>query len=384
VARRAGLTSDDGAPPSGSSGGRVFGLAGFLIELVLPVALSAAVLLVMASYTSRWNLHSPLGLGVFGLLLVASSLFVSLGLDAFTLERRRRSGRRRLLNRTGPRARLVKSILGGLVIPIAALSAANLFELPNHQTPMALASLAVRSRLARPEVDRAARLADAVLRTRSPSAKVQGILALQAMASVEAVDQLFRILSDDPTALTNVGEYQALSAALASCGAQAEARLRQRFNAVPPGARRSAPAPPGDPFEREIADRSPNAAAQATEVESPSTVLEPGPDSRPIATETRPVPGPGSLPSFIMQTFLQMGLKEDADLLAFARQTAADEGWSEAVRGQALQLTAKLGGKDDLDALFAYLESPSALLQAHALRAIATLQSRLSAAAAKG
>jgi hypothetical protein len=143
-------------------------------------------------------------------------------------------------------------------------------------------------------------------------------------------------------------------------------KLLQRFNGVPPSARRSAPAPPGDPFEREMTDRGPNAAAQATEVESPPTAP------------------PGSLPSFILQTFLQMGLKEDADLLAFARQTAADDRWSEAVRGQALQLTAKLGGKDDLDALFAYLGSPSALLQAHALRAIATLQSKVSASASKG
>ncbi len=93
-------------------------------------------------------------MGVFGLLLVALSLFVSLSVDAFTLERRRRSGKRRLLNRAGPRSRLFKLILGGVVIPIAALSAANLLELPDHQTPMTIASLAVRSRLAEPEVGR--------------------------------------------------------------------------------------------------------------------------------------------------------------------------------------------------------------------------------------
>jgi hypothetical protein len=111
---------------------------------------------------------------------------------------------------------------------------------------------------------------------------------------------------------------------------------------------------------------------------------EPKPASGAIESETQFVGGPGSLPSFIMQTFLQMGLTEDADLLAFARQTAADEEWSEAVRGQALQLTAKLGGKDDLDGLYSYLDNPSPLLQARALGAIAVLQSRLSTAAAKG
>jgi hypothetical protein len=349
------------------------------------VALSAALLLLLAGYTSYWDLHSPLGLGLFGLLLVALSAFLSLRLDSLTWERRRRSGRRRWLNRPGPRSRLLKLILGGVVIPVAALSAANLFELPNHQTPMALASVAVRSRLVKPEVGRAARLGDAVLRVRSPSAKVQGILALQAMASVEAVDQLLRILSDDPAALSDVSEYRALSAALAAGGAQARTKLLLRFNGVPPGARASAPAPPGDAFERETADRAPNAASQATELERPSTAPpEPKPGSVPVEKGTQPVQGRDSLPSFIMQTFLQTALTEDAELLAFARQTAADEGWSEAVRGQALELTAKLGGKDDLDGLFGYLESPSALLQAHALRAIAALQSRLSAAATKG
>ena len=345
------------------------------------MALSGALVLLLASYTSHWDLHSPLGLGFFGVLLVALSLFVSLGLDALTLERRRRSSRRRLLNRAGPRWRLVKSTLGGLVIPIAVLSAANLFELPNHQTPMALASLAVRSRLAKPEVSRAVQLGDAVLRAQSPAAKVQGILALQAMASVEAVDQLLRILSEDSTALANVSEYRALCTALASYGVQAKMKLLQRFNGVPPSARRSAPAPPDDAFEREIADRRGSPAAQAVTQERPSTAQpEPRATSSTIESETQPVQGPGGVPSFVMQTFLQTGLTEDADLLAFARQTAADDGWSDSVRGQALQLTAKLGGKDDLDGLFAYLQSPSALLQAHALRAIAALQSKLSAA----
>ena len=337
-------------------------MGGFLTELVLPGFVSAAVLLVMASYTSHWDLRTPLGLGVFGLLLVALSFFLSLWLDALTLERRRRSGARRLLNRTGPRSRLVKTILGGVVVPIAALTAANKLELPNHQTPMTLASLAIRSQLVKPEVKRAAQLADAVLRVQSPSAKVQGILALQAMGSAEALDELLRILSGDPSALENAGEYQALSAALASYGVQSKMKLLQGFNGVPLSARRNARGPLSDPFEREIDARS----------------LEP------TATEPQPPPtAPPELPSFIMQTFLQMGLKVDGELLAFARQTAGDEGWSEAVRGQALELTAKLGGKDDLDGLYSYLESPSPLLQAHAMRAIAALQARLSAATPK-
>jgi hypothetical protein len=355
-----------------------------LFELVLPGAVSAALLLALASYTSHWDLRSRVGLGVFGVLLAVLSAAVSLRLDSFTVGRRRRSGRR-LLNRPGPPWRLFKFILGGLVIPMAALGAASLLELPNHQTPMALASLAIRSQLARPEASRARQLGDAVLRARSPFAKVQGILALQAMASVEAPDQLLRILSEDPTVLRNGSEYQALSAALASYPLETKATLLLLFGGVPSADRRSAPAPPDDPFERETAGRAPNTPAQTIEPERPPTAqLEAKPASDVAESETQHLGGAGGLPSFIMQTFLKMGLTEDADLLAFAHQTAADEQWSEAVRGQALQLTAKLGGKDDLDGLYGYLESPNPLLQARALGAIAALQTKLSAASTKG
>ncbi len=390
-------SSDDDSPPNESkrlptSGGHTFGLGGLLIELVLPVAFSATLLLVLASYTSYWDLHTRVGLGVFGTLLVVLSLFVSLRLDALTLARRQRRGKRQLLNRADPRSRLVKFVLGGVVVPIAAFVAADLFELPNHQTPM---SLAIRLRFAKPEVTRAERLGDAVLRAESPAARVQGILALQALSSGEALEQLLRILSEDPEALKGGSEYQALSKALASYGVQARMKLLQRIDQVSPSARRNAAAPPGDLFERyfsagftgltrEIDGRSPDPAAQAGERERLQVAqAELKRALSQLETDTRPAREDSGLPAFIMQTLLQTGLKEDADLLAFARRTAADAAWSDAVRGQALLLIAKLGGKDDLDGLSAYLESPSTQLQARAMQAIAELQSTLSASGTK-
>jgi hypothetical protein len=227
---------------------------------------------------------------------------------------------------------------------------------------MTLASLAVRSRLGRHELDRTGLLGDAVLRSRSPSAKVQGILALQGVGTVEALDQLLRVLHDDPTALADTREYEALSTALASFGVPARTKLLRLLADVPPGARKNAYAPSGDALAHELADAPPSRAPAAREgTAQPELVL----------------------PSFVMQTFLTMASNEDAELLVFARQTAADSGWSDPARGQALQLIAKLGGKDDLDGLYGYLENPSALLQANAMRAIATLQARLTASAAK-
>jgi len=289
-------------------------------------------------------------------------VFLSIRVDAFTLGRRRRIGRGQIFNRADSRSRLVKFVLGGVVIPVAALTAANRLVLPNHETPLTMASLAVRARLAGPDAIHAAQLGEAVLRSRSGAAKAQGIRALETLRSAAALDQLLRVLSEDPAALEDAKESQALSAALASYGVQAKPRLLQLLNSVPPGARRSAAPPLDDEYTRAIEGAAPEAPASAGEREAPST----------------------RLPSFLMQTLLQMALKRDDELLAFARQTAADEGWSDAVRGQALELTAKLGGTDDVDPLYAYLDNPSPRLQAHAMKAIAALQSRLSEGPAKG
>ena len=364
---------------------RTLGLRGLLVELALPVSLSAGLLLVLARYTAYWDLKTPVGLGIFGVLLVVLSLFVSIRLDGLTLAGRKRRGKGQLLNRANARSRVVKFVLGGLVIPIGALAAATLLELPNHQTPM---SLVLRLSLSRPPAARAAQLGNAVLRAESPAARVQGIVALQTLKSGDALDQLLRILSEDPKALQDGAACQALSKALASYGAAARPGLLQRFAQVEPGARASAPALAGDLFDRYFAagfsglkgetdGRSPDPAAEER-LEAARAALEQA-LSR-METDGRAARGGSLLPGFVLQTFLQMELPEDPDLLAFAQRTAGDAEWSEAVRGQALLLVAKLGGKDDLDGLYACLESPSALLRLRATQAIAALQSRLSAA----
>jgi len=361
-----------------------------LIELFLPVALSSALLLVLAGYTRHWDLHSSVGLGVFGLLLVVISLVISIRVDAFTLGRRAQRGRKQLLNRADSRSRLVKFILGGVVIPIATLAAANLIELPGHQTPM---SMAIRLRLASPAIARAEKLGNAVLRAQSPAAKVQGILALEAMRSGDALDQLLHILEVDPAAFEGGGESQVLSQALASYGADARIRLLHRFDQVSPNERGRATAPPGalyeryfsadfDGFKREIERRSPPASAgDLDRLQSTRAALQE--ISSRFEIETRSATGNAGLPAFILQTLLQMDRSQDRDLLAFARATAADGAWSEAVRGQALLLMGKAGEKEDLDTLYGYLDSPSPLLQARAMQAIAALESKVSAAVRK-
>ena len=367
---------------------RTLGLAGLLLELALPVVLSAAFLLIAASYIHVWDLRTSIGLAVFGVLLVAASLLLSVRIDVTTLARRQRRGKRQFFNRAGPFSRLIKFILGGLVIPIAAFVAANRIELPNRMTPMSLAIEAGRpSRKAAP----AELVGGAVLRATDLAVKVQGIMALQAMNSSEALEHLFRILADDPTALRDGGESQALSKALASFGTRATAELVRRFNQVSPPLRKGAPALGHDVFDRYFAsafeslDREINGQAIDPTAQAAALArLEAAERNLKLALKevdpgAAPVGAGNILPSFVLQTFLQMNEKENADLLAFARRTAADTGWSDTIRGQALLLIARLGGKDDLDGLYRFLNVPSPLLQARAMQAIATVEARLAA-----
>jgi hypothetical protein len=370
---------------------RTLGLVGLLVELVLPAALSAGFLLAMAGYTRLWDPRTPLGLAAFGGLLVVLSLFVSLRVDGYTLRRRAERSGRQVLNRADPRSRFVKLALGGVVIPVASFAAANLVEIRNHQTPM---SMAVKFGLARPEVDRPQQLADAVLRTESLAAKVQGILALQATGSPESLDQILRIMNDDPALLRRGSGSQVLATALASYGAEAKPKLLQRFAELGSEARRAAAAPPGDLFERyfatdfagvksEVDGRSPDAAARAAEQERiQAAQAELKLALSRIDGDTGPIQSGRGVPGVILQAFLEMNLKQDPDVLAFARQTAADDTWPDSVRGQALLLMAKLGSQDDLDILYAYLSNPS--LQARAMQAIASLQVKLGRRANNG
>ncbi len=171
------------------------GLVGLAVELLLPASLSAALLLFAATYLPWWNLRGRLGIGVFGVLLVALSFVLSVWVDARTLRGRRLAGKSQLLNRADPKSRLVKFVLGGLVIPVAAFAAANLMRLPDRRTPMALAAqLAVRT----PVASRESQLASAVIHARGAAGKVAGISALQASGSPAALNQLFRIAAEDP------------------------------------------------------------------------------------------------------------------------------------------------------------------------------------------
>jgi hypothetical protein len=367
------------------------GLTGLVIELLLPTALSAALLLVVAGHVSFWDLRTVVGLVIFGVLLVATSFFLSVRIDLITLRRRRKRGKTQLLNRADARSRLVKFILGGALVPIATLVAAVRVELPGRTTLM---SLAIQAETAKPAPSGAARIGSAVLHAQGAAVRVAGIRALQAMGSGAALDQLLDILTGDPAVLDDGGAYQALVDALASYGARAVPRLLQLFRHVPASERRNAAVPPGWFFERyfarpfeearsEIAEHRWSADARDAALARLQAARESLEQELGQLEGVAGATGASGVPALVMQAILAMHVDQEPGLLAFARETAADTSWPDAIRGQACLLIAKLGGQDDLNSLFAYVDDRSPVLQACAMQAVAQLQSKVSAAAEK-
>ena len=219
-------------------------------------------------------------------------------------------------------------------------------------------AMAIRLRLASPAIARAEKLGRAVRRAESRRAGTRHPRP-GAMRSGDALDQLLHVLDEDPAALEGGGPSRALSQALVSYGADARIRLIRRFEQVSVDARRSATAPAGtlyeryfaadlDGFKREIERQGPAASAEDLDrLQSTRTQLQE--ISARVEIESRGATGNAGLPAFILQTLLQMDRDQDRDLLAFARVTAADAAWSDAVRGQALLLVAKAGQNEDLD-----------------------------------
>lgn len=72
-----------------------------------------------------------------------------------------------------------------------------------------------------------------------------------------------------------------------------------------------------------------------------------------------------------------MNINQDGDIYALARTTASDVNLPDSVRGKAILLIAKLGGKDDMTLLYQYLQNNNEVIKADTLEAIANLTQKL-------
>ena len=188
--------------------------------------------------------------------------------------------------------------------------------------------------------------------------------------------------------LRNAALSQALSKAIASYGIQAKAPLIEVFKKVDPASRSKSTGLSDDLFARcfagsfeslrsEVKSQNPDppdqeaqlAQVAAAEAQLKMTLAD-------IRAQTLKAPNGDPRLDFVLRTFLDMNLSQDAGLLRFAKTVAADAGFPDSVRGSALLLIGKLSGKDEVALLYPYLQADNELLQARALEAITALQGK--------
>jgi hypothetical protein len=352
----------------------------FLLELLIPVTITAGLLYWVAGILPLASLNRTFTLGLLAFIFVLFSFIFSVVLDTLLLPFRKRSANHAFFNRVDPRSRLIRCILVGVVIPILVFSAAVLVKLPSQQTPI---TYLLQPRGSTSQVPRSVLISEAVLQATDPAIKLQGIKTLQTLPAIDAEEQLLRLVQVDPALLSNAIVSQALSKALASYGMAIKPELLTIFNQVDPAARKGGTSTGDDLFQRyfsapfealkkELTDQNPGADpalvdAAAAELQARIDKIQAGLSGT--------SDGDPKL-RFVMDTFLGMDIKQDPDLLAFGKKIAADDTYPDGVRGQALLLIGKLGGPGELDGLYAYLQADNALLKSKALEAIAALQAK--------
>jgi hypothetical protein len=369
------------ASASAKPKGFLYGPEMTVLQVILPVIVAGALLYYLLGLLPAWQLGRDLGLWLLAGALMILSIVIAFLLDLGLRLARRDSATKK--TRSAAVGRAVKLALGGLIIPGALVAAAVLVPLPTGQTAMDLVAQAALLRPATPAIQ----IASVVIESGNPATKAQGIQALRASRSPEALEQLFRILDEDPSALQDPAEYESLSAAIAAYGAEARAPLLSYFGEAGPAGSQEGIAG-SDIYPRYFA-----ASFEALRAEIAGQSLDPQTRELRLAqiaaaeaslrAALQAIPGPAaggdSHLDFVLRTFLKMEIKEDSETLAFARGIAADEAYAGALRGQALLLIAKLGGPADLATLYPFLQNESDMLQARALEAITLLQAKITA-----
>jgi HEAT repeat protein len=81
--------------------------------------------------------------------------------------------------------------------------------------------------------------------------------------------------------------------------------------------------------------------------------------------------------NFVLDTFIEMNLREDNEIYSLAKTIASDSTYAEATRSAAIRLFASLGSRADFELLTSYLDSDSESVKASALEGIEILHRKI-------
>jgi hypothetical protein len=355
-------------PQTPKGGGFVPGLLLFLVEILLPTLLLGSALIYLFGALNVWSISPSAMRVLFAACLVVFSFITSATIDSFTRGLRKTSNKSAAL-----RWRLVKLVLGGLIIPAGLFAAVNLIYIPGGETGM---DMLVRISMAPAKVAQIVKFENAILKTDSVETRTRGIEALEAIQSPEAMDTLLRLLQIEPALLNDAGQYRALSKAIASYGSDAKVSLISLYQQTDPASASSVDLNLYDYYfalpVQSLQDVAPDQteAVQALEADILSRLAQIE------AAQLSTAPAGSLVHAFILDTFIQMDIKQDKELLNLAKLSAANTAFPAGVRGRALLLIGKLGDNIEIETLFPYLESQNSYLQARAFQAITWLQKK--------
>jgi hypothetical protein len=346
-----------------------------LVEIILPVIISGGLLFWVSGMISFWEMDRSLATTLFAILFVLLSLILATLLSDFL---------NRLRNKKDPRVRLAVMVIAGLILPIGLFTGANLLSIAPGETYMTrLISLSQNQTVDVSMVQ----LGTTIINSTSPYTKISGIETINTIHSAAGLDQLFLVLNNDPTALSNGAISDALSKAFASYGVEAKPGLIAAFQAHVTSTKSANL--PIDLYDRYFAQTiaslqtdinsqsvdSPTKLEELKEITALSTQLQTNLSG--IETKSWNASDSDPMLDFVFNTFLQMDLSSDGDIYALARTSASNENYPDSVRGKALLLLAKFGDETDMPLLYGYLTNSSELIKANAFQAIADLTVRL-------
>ncbi len=366
-------------------------LALIFFEILLPTVIAAGVVWALFYFFDIWKSEPSLANLLFGAAIVAIALVITLVVDTpLTIIHR---GYRKQGVRMGssPLARLIRIVLAGLVLPIGVVAALYYAPIPGPGTAYNwLVTASVKPAVTAPPQE----VANLAIQSKDPYTKILSIQVLQGFHSSDALNELIRMVNDDRSALNSAMVRNQLAKAIASYGTDAKEPLLNLFKAIDPAASgQGAPLSGGlydqyfssafDSLKSEINTNTTDPGAREAklaQLNAAQTMLKANLDSIQDTATPQYTSSADPRLDFIIQTLLSMNISDDADILSFAKATAADGRYSNVVRGDALLLIAKMGTKDDLDGLFPYLQNSDALIQTRALQAIAGLQAKVNGA----
>lgn len=342
----------------------------FLVEVLLPPLVSAAAIAWLFTRYNLWAMGAILSGILYTLAVVLLSLMLVVILDSFTAGARKTRG---TFGR-GALARLIKFALGGVIFPLALAISVLVVQLPGGKNLLTTVMGAAQSVIvSSPAQD----VANLVVSSGRIDVKRSGIEVLGRMQNAEGLNALVALVKDHPELLRDGGTWQVMVQALSAYGAQSRDALVSLFTSIPAS-------DAGDALADDLYGRYLSAGFEGLKHEITVTDprrLEDLETARGQAEaelkrlqELSAGDSSGDLrPLFILQTFQAMNLSRDSEILALAMKTAQDPAYPSAVRGEALLLVGRLGGNDNIAALYKLSADADPLVQVRALQAASAI-----------